>query len=125
MKSSLSQTRPSVSARIQELPTVSATLLKNSIGEAFDKVAAMGAVAITRHEKPRAVLLSVEEYQARQKPQEYDLSALEAEYQEMLMQMQTPESKAGAERAFWASPEELGEAALAAANRERQESSRK
>jgi prevent-host-death family protein len=104
---------PKFRPHLDSLPQVSATELKNSIAHVFDQVAAQGAVAITRHEKPRAILLSVEEFEGLAEPEpEIDLDALTDEFRPMLDAMQSPEQKAAAKRLFEATPEELGEAAL-------------
>ena len=102
--------------RVAEMPTISATELKNATADVFEQVAARRAVAITRHEKPRAVLLSVEEYEALTGQKNPDwLEKLHEEYRGMLDRMQGPEQRAAAEKLFKATPEELGEAALWAA----------
>lgn len=102
--------------RVAEMPTISATELKNATADVFEQVAARRAVAITRHEKPRAVLLSVEQYEALTGQQNPDwLEKLHEEYRGLLYRMQGPEQRAAAERAFNATPEELGEAAVWAA----------
>jgi len=64
MKTSYSNAGNAPSRRVNELPSVSATLLKNSYAEVLDQVSENGAVAVTRHNKPRAVLLSVKDYEA-------------------------------------------------------------
>ena len=105
------------SARVRELPTVSATDLKNSTADVIEQVASKRAMAITRHDKPRAVLVSIEEYEALTgKEPEYLLGLME-KYRGMVDRMQGPEQRAAAERAFNATPEELGAAAVAAARR--------
>ena len=101
--------------RVQELPTITATELKNSTADVFEQVAAKQAIAITRHEKPRAILLSVEQYEALAGHRPEWLEKLHEEYRGMLERMQGPEQRAGAEKLFRATPEELGQAALWAA----------
>ena len=101
--------------RVQELPTITATELKNSTADVFEQVAAKQAIAITRHEKPRAILLSVEQYETLTGQQPEWLEKLHEEYRGMLERMQGPEHRAGAEKLFRATPEELGQAALWAA----------
>ncbi len=101
--------------RVQELPTITATELKNSTADVFEQVAAKQAIAITRHEKPRAILLSVEQYETLTGQQPEWLEKLHEEYRGMLERMQGPEQRAGAEKLFRATPEELGQAALWAA----------
>jgi antitoxin Phd len=103
--------------KVEELPPVAATMLKNSTADVLDQVAAEGAVAITRHDKPRAVLLSIEQYERLTGADSDWLNELHEEYRGMLEEMQKPEQKAAAKRAFNASPEELGKAAVAAARR--------
>lgn len=105
------QNTPTSSSRVQELPTVTATTLKNSIADVFDQVAAGGAVAITRHDKPRAVILSVEAYEKLKALSLPGLDAIQAEYDEMFQQMQGPGQREAMDRLFNATPEELGEAA--------------
>jgi prevent-host-death family protein len=104
--------------RVQELPTITATELKNATADVFDQVAAKQAVAITRHEKPRAVLLSVEQYEALTGQRPDWLEQLHEEYRGMLDRMQGPEQRAIADKLFQATPQELGEAALRAAQQE-------
>jgi antitoxin Phd len=106
--------------RIQELPTITATELKNATADVFEQVATKQAVAITRHEKPRAVLLSVEQYEALTGQRPDWLEQLHEEYRGMLDRMQGPEQRAASERAFNATPEELGEAAVRAAQQKAQ-----
>jgi prevent-host-death family protein len=101
--------------RVQELPTITATELKNATADVFEQVAAKQAIAITRHEKPRAILLSVEQYEALTGHQPEWLEKLHEEYRGMLERMQGPEQRAAAERAFNATPEQLGKAAVWAA----------
>jgi antitoxin Phd len=105
--------------RVQELPTITATELKNSTADVFEQVAAQQAIAITRHEKPRAILLSVEQYEALTGHQPDWLEKLHEEYRGMLDRMQGPEQRAAAERAFNATPEQLGEAAVWAAQQKK------
>lgn len=117
---STSYTTPSTPApRIAEMPAISATELKNATADVFEQVAARRAVAITRHDKPRAVLLSVEQYEALTGQRPDWLEKLYEEYQGMLDRMQGPEQRAAADRAFNATPEELGEAALWAAQQKK------
>lgn len=102
--------------RVAEMPTISATELKNATADVFEQVASRRAVAITRHDKPRAVLLSVEQYESLTGEQNPDwLEKLHEEYRGLLDRMQGPDQRAAAERAFNATPEELGEAAVWAA----------
>jgi antitoxin Phd len=118
MSTSYQHPSPNV-PRVQELPTITATELKNATADVFDQVAAKQAIAITRHEKPRAILLSIEQYEALTGQRPDWLEALHEECRGMLERMQGPEQRAAAERAFNATPEELGEAAVWAAQQEK------
>jgi antitoxin Phd len=110
--------------KVEELPPVSATALKNSPADVLDRVAEVGAIAITRHDKPRAVLLSLDQYREMGGTGVDWLSDLKAEYRGLLDKMQEPAEKAAAEKAFLASPEELGRAALEAATKNREKTLR-
>jgi antitoxin Phd len=110
-------TTPSKTSRVNELPTITATALKNSTADILDQVAAGQAVAITRHDKPRAVLVPFDQYWEARQSQQTIVQDLIAEYQGMLDEMQKPEQKAAAKRLFEATPEELGEAAVRGAKR--------
>ena len=104
------------SPRVAEMPTISATELKNATADVFEQVAARRAVAITRHDKPRAVLLSIDQYEALTAPHNPPwLQQLHDEYRGLLDRMQGPEQRAAVEKLFKATPEELGEAAVWAA----------
>ena len=47
-----------------DIPTVAATQVKNEFGAILDKATHSGAVAITRHDTPKAVLVSYEEFES-------------------------------------------------------------
>jgi prevent-host-death family protein len=74
-----------------------------------------GAVVITKHEAPKAVLLSVENFNALSQARETRLDTLSGEFDALLARMQTPKARAGMRRAFSASAEKLGKAAVVAA----------
>jgi hypothetical protein len=74
-------------------------------------------VVITKHDAPKAVLLSVDEFTALTKVTEGALDTLSAEFDTLLARMQTPRARAGMKAAFAASPKELGKAAVAAARK--------
>jgi antitoxin Phd len=99
---------------IVEVESVPATQLKNEPASIIDRVAAGGAVAITRHNTPRAVLIAFEDFQQLARAQEPSLGALGAEFDRMLADMQSPRSRKAATAAFESSPAELGKSAMAA-----------
>jgi prevent-host-death family protein len=98
-----------------DVPAVAATRLKNEFGAVLEQAVRGGAVAITRHDTPKAVLVSYDEFQALVKARSQSLSDLSAEYDALLARMQTPAGKKGMAAAFDASPAELGRAAARAA----------
>lgn len=102
-----------------DVPTVAATRFKNEFGAIFEKAALGGAVAITRHDKPKAVLLSFAEFESLVKASAPALDDLNAQFDGLLARMQTPKASKGMAAAFKASPAELGRAAVKVATRKR------
>jgi prevent-host-death family protein len=100
-----------------DVPAVAATRLKNEFGAVLEQAVRRGAVAITRHDTPRAVLISYDEFQALIKARSASLGDLSAEYDVLLARMQTPKARKGMEAAFNASPSALGRAAVRAARK--------
>jgi prevent-host-death family protein len=101
-------------AVVEEVP---ATVAKNEFGRVLDVALAGGRVVITKHDVPRAVLLSAEAYAALAGDTEIDLDALEAEFDALLEAMQKPEARAATDALFTASAAALGKAALAQARK--------
>ncbi len=102
-----------------EIPEVAATQAKNTFGELLDRVAVSGAIAITRHDMPKAVLLSYEEFESLSSTRTETLDALSTKFDGLLERMQSPAARKGMEAAFNATPEALGRAAAKAAKRRR------
>jgi prevent-host-death family protein len=102
-----------------DIPSVAATRLKNEFGTVLDEAVRSGAVAITRHETPKAVLISFEEFRALIRDRAASLEDLSGEYDVLLARMQTPAAKQGMADAFEAGPAELGRAAVKAARKRR------
>jgi antitoxin Phd len=101
--------------KLVDVPRVTATRLKNEFGTVFEEAAVNGAVVITKHDTPRAVLLSYAEFEALTAPETPALDDLSERFDTLLATMQTPKAKAGVAAAFDATPEELGTAAVKAA----------
>lgn len=95
-----------------DIPTVAATRLKNEFGTILEQTVRSGAIAITKHDTPKAVLLSYEEFEALVKMRSFTLEQHSAQYDALLSHMQTPEARKGMKAAFDASPLELGRAAV-------------
>jgi prevent-host-death family protein len=99
---------------ISRLLTVTASDLKNKFGEVVAQ-AVKGAVAITRHQRPEFVLLSVEQYLELQQARTASLDALSAEFDVMVARMDAPGARRAAEQLFKAAPAALGKSAVKAA----------
>ncbi len=99
------------------MPTFTATEAKNEFGRVLDTAVEKGAVAITRRDTPRAVLLSIKEFDALVAAGERKLDTLTAEFDELLARMQTPAARKGMADAFNAPPVRLGRSAVAAAKK--------
>jgi len=102
-----------------DIPSVAATLAKNEFGAILDKATHGGAVAITRHDTVKAVLLSREEFESLVQERSRSLDNLGAEFDDLLDRMQNPKAKKGMDAAFRASPAKLGRAAVKAARKRR------
>jgi len=105
-----------------DVPTVAATRFKNEFGAIFEQAALGGAVAITKHNTPKAVLLSYAEFEALTRASSPVLDELTEEFDALLARMQTPRAKSGMAAAFDATPEQLGRAAVKAARPKRRRS---
>ena len=97
--------------------TVTATEAKNRFGPLLEKAIQGTSVVITKHDRPKAVLLSVAEFETLVSRREPTLRSLTKEFDRLLVRMQSTASRRGLAAAFDASPEELGSLALAHAKR--------
>ena len=97
--------------------TVTATEAKTRFGPLLEGAIRGESVVITKHNTPKAVLLSMAEYEALGGRQPLDLKALTAEFDAQFAAMQTPASRAARRAAFAASPDELALAAVSGAKR--------
>ena len=102
-----------------ELSTVAATHLKNKLGAVLEQAMRGEVVAITRHDKPKAVLISYDEFLALAKDRAPSLNDLTAEYDALLDRMQAPAARKGMAAAFDAEPAELGRVAAKATRKRR------
>jgi antitoxin Phd len=100
-----------------DIPKVAATRFKNEFGAIFEQAALGGAVAITKHDAPKAVLISFDEFQALVRARSPGLDDLVARFDALLDGMQAPKVKKGMAVAFDASPAKLGRAAVKAARK--------
>jgi len=100
-----------------EASSVTATDAKKQFGRVLEMVLRGGAVVITKHDAPKAILLSVVELNALNQTTESKLDSLSADFDAMLARMQTPRARSGMRAAFGASPKALGRAAVTAARK--------
>jgi antitoxin Phd len=100
-----------------DIPKVAATRFKNEFGAIFEQAALGGAVAITKHDAPKAVLISYDEFQSLVRARSPGLDDLGARFDALLADMQAPKVKKGMAAAFDASTARLGRAAVKAARK--------
>ena len=100
-----------------DIPSVAATQVKNKFGTILDIATRGGVVAITRHDTPKAVLISYEEFESLVQTRARALDNLGAEFDKLLDRMQRLKAKRGMDAAFNASPVKLGRAAVKAARK--------
>jgi antitoxin Phd len=100
-----------------EASSVTATDAKKQFGRVLEMVLRGGAVVITKHDAPKAILLSVDEFNALTRTTDNKLDSLTADFDAMLVRMQTPRARRGMQAAFGASPRALGRAAVTAARK--------
>ena len=93
-----------------DIPIIAATKAKNEFGALLDQATHGGAIAITRHDAPRAVLLSFDEFESLVQARSRALDDLNTEFDALLARMQTPSARKGMKAAFNASPAHLGRA---------------
>jgi antitoxin Phd len=97
-------------------PSFTATEAKNSFGRVMETALRQGTVVITRHDHPKAVLLSWEEFEALSSARSGQLASLAGEFDGLLAQMQTARSRRAMKAAFGSTPAQLGRAARKAAS---------
>lgn len=94
-----------------------ATQAKNEFARALELALQGASVIITKHDAPKAILISIDEFKKLTHAAELRLSTLGDEFDAMLERMQTPKARAAMQSAFSASPRKLGKAAVSAARK--------
>jgi prevent-host-death family protein len=94
-----------------------ATQAKNEFGRVLEMALHGDAVVITKHDAPKAILISVDQFNKLTHATEAKLDTLSLEFDALLAGMQSPKSSAAMKAAFAASPAELGKAAVTAARK--------
>jgi len=103
--------------RMVKMESVPATVAKNTFGAILDRAVAGGIVAITKRDKPKAVVLSMEEYQALQSRAANPLQELHGEFDALFASMQSPRTRAAGSKLFATSSAKLGKAAVSGARK--------
>ena len=97
-----------------EPSSVSASEAKSEFGRVLEMAMLGGAVVITKHDAPKAVMISVENFNALSGAADTTLDTLSQEFDALLARMQTSKARRGMKAAFAASGKRLGKAAVAA-----------
>ena len=108
---------PENRARLRSPNSISATEAKNAFGAILEKAIRGETMIITKHDTPKAVLISIDQFEALKRTPELTLDTLGAEFDALLARMQQPKARAGMKVAYESSSRQLGHAALAAARR--------
>lgn len=96
---------------------MSSTQAQNEFGRLVDTVLGGERILITRHDVPKAVLLSFEDYQALAGRSVVDLTALTARFDTLLASMQAPGQADRMLGAFRAGAEDVSAAAMTEATK--------
>jgi prevent-host-death family protein len=91
--------------------------MKNEFGRVLEKVIQGGMVVVTKHDEPKAVLISMRHFDAMTNAKRISLETMSAEFDALLAKMQTPAARARMQAAFDASPKQMGKAAVALARK--------
>jgi prevent-host-death family protein len=100
---------------LADAPKISASAAKNGFGRVLDRVAREGRLAITKHDEPCAVLISIEEYRSLVGAKPVTLKSLSDEFDALFERMQAPGAAAAMQKAFTLTPAQLGRAAIKSA----------
>jgi len=100
-----------------DIQSVPATTIKNRFASVLEQAVRGRPVAITKHDSVRAILMSMEEFEALTGERSRSLDALGAQFDGLLARMQTPAARKGMATGFNASPKALGRAAVKAARK--------
>src|SRR6266850_2947429 len=95
--------------------TVAASEAKNQFGQVLESALRDGAVVITKHDTPKAILLSIEELESITAHRRLD--TLAREFDAKYARMQQPGFAKAMKTAFAASPKQLGATAVKAARK--------
>jgi antitoxin Phd len=97
--------------------SVTASEAKAEFARVLEIAANGGAVVVTKHDAPKAVVISVENFNALAAAAGTKLDTLDREFDALLVRIQSPRARRGMKAAFHASGKQLGHAAAAATRR--------
>jgi prevent-host-death family protein len=97
--------------------TVAASEAKNQFGQVLESALRDGAVVITKHDAPKAILMSIEELEAIAARSRLD--TLTREFDAKYVRMQKPDFAKAMGNAFAATPKQLGATAVKTARKKR------
>jgi prevent-host-death family protein len=97
--------------------TVSASAAKSQFERLLEDAIRGRRIVITKRGVPKAVLISMEEFNKLEGPPKPKLNLLTEEFDALYASMQTPKARRAMKKAFAASPKQLGRAAVAAARK--------
>jgi antitoxin Phd len=106
-----------VRERRGEFARYTATQAKNEFGRVLETALKGGRVVITKHNAPKAILISVDEFDRLSRATEVAVDTLSEEFDALLARMQTAKARGAMDAAFAASPKEMGKAAMVAARK--------
>src|SRR5262245_34316818 len=86
-------------AQLGAVTTVAASDAKNQFGQVLDAALSGNAVVITKHDTPKAILLSIEEFEAMTTPR-HKLDALTADFDALYARMQQPAARGAVDKLF-------------------------
>jgi antitoxin Phd len=100
-----------------EKASYTATEAKNEFGRILEQAIQGTTVLITKHDSPRAVLISIDHFQALEEAPQLKLNRLTEQFDTLLERMQTPKARRGMAAAFGANNRQLGKVAVVAARK--------
>src|SRR5690349_11199400 len=101
----------------QPQTSYTATVAKHEFGRVLEQAIHGTTVVITKHDSPRAVLISIDQFKALQEAPQLNLNTLSEEFDALLDRMQTPAARRAMSASFKASSKKLGKAAVASARK--------
>ena len=107
----------SLKASVGARASYTATEAKHKFGRVLEQAIHGATVVITKHDAPRAVLISMDQFKALQDAPQIKLDTLSEQFDALLDRMQTRQARRGMSVGFNASPKQLGKAAVASARK--------